>query len=906
MRLTLLLCLLHGALSAQAPDTTRTARTIPVTDSVLRLPVDRASDLLPWVAGGGLDPDGAPSWHGFRAQSLDRVTDGIRWASALRSTGLGGLAATPIILEPDLNALDRAAVGSVAGGPVSLLFTTRGGGDKWLADGSAESEDPLRADGGSGFSRFEGTVGGPFLGGFRFRAAGTLLGRRSAPTGIDYAGSPFYVPTGIDTTMAYPDPSSLPDSIYAPIQRFGPTTSVPYSPLSTADWAVRIDGRLGRASVWAHWLGTRAAERTFNYLDVANPLQARGADRSGSDLAAGVFLPLAAGLHLDGSLSLQHQRSEEGPLTSQGEFDSRDPSLGLMLGGVDLRWDMDNFPVDDQLIANYRNNTPGSRRSPYDLENTAQYALVDQYRNNAYGLYGWSEGGGPVGSLAFDHDSRLLATAAVTEDLGGGHTFRLGAEVVHHDMQHYMHRLTSQASSDVWLAQPVESALLADWTWSANGWTLNAGARIGRFRTGASRPFLLDTVSSSPTVGQYQYYPRISSYGQGDPTLKHFVPDAAHTAFAPHVALMGALNDGFSVRLSVARTARMPDLGYLLAGVNTDLAITSFNAIFGSDLGQEIIDVYEIGVSKDFGTVHLDATLFNDEFRKIVAPTLAGLYDAARGTNNDVIVTRLYSGGAYRGVSVSADWKASSWLHAHGAYTFADTAAADSYFSPLGPVGNFRRHTLALSTLLTAPESSSLHGMGALVSYRVMSGSARPVDPGFLPLPVIYGEAVTERLPSWSSLDIRVARSFTLAAQHLTVYLDARNLLNAENLVRAFTNGDPTHFAANEGLAWGNDSAGYADEARRNGLYSPSGDIDLTFGGAGRGGCGAWVTVTGLLSPPNCAYLIGAEERFGNGDGTYSLTEQHSASMAYYHTAFGKNAFTGSGRSVRIGAQIAF
>ena len=36
------------------------------------------------------------------------------------------------------------------------------------------------------------------------------------------------------------------------------------------------------------------------------------------------------------------------------------------------------------IDANFRTNT--GRLSPYDLDNTSQYQLIDEYRNNAYGL----------------------------------------------------------------------------------------------------------------------------------------------------------------------------------------------------------------------------------------------------------------------------------------------------------------------------------------------------------------------------------------------------------------------------------------------------------------------------------------------------------------------------------------
>jgi hypothetical protein len=48
------------------------------------------------------------------------------------------------------------------------------------------------------------------------------------------------------------------------------------------------------------------------------------------------------------------------------------------------------------------------------------------------------------------------------------------------------------------------------------------------------------------------------------------------------------------------------------------------------------------------------------------------------------------------------------------------------------------------------------------------------------------------------------------------------------------------------------------------------------------------------------------EQRFGNGDGLYTLTEQTSAFNAYYDSFFGPWRFHGPGRTARIGIQLHF
>jgi hypothetical protein len=178
-----------------------------------------------------------------------------------------------------------------------------------------------------------------------------------------------------------------------------------------------------------------------------------------------------------------------------------------------------------------------------------------------------------------------------------------------------------------------------------------------------------------------------------------------------------------------------------------------------------------------------------------------------------------------------------------------------------------------------------------------MSGLAVGLMPGF-------GTAQrTEGIPAWSSFDLRITKQIAWSGLDLTVYFDGRNLLNAEDLRRAFFGSPARRNLATEQLVWSNDSVAYAEEAMRSGAYN-SGDIDMTFGGAGRGGCGGWVTASGTPNAANCAYLIAAETRFGDGDGVFTLAEQHAASMAYYRTAAGPAAFSGPPRAVRLGLQV--
>lgn len=900
LRSALCACLWPVALAAQSPDSTATTVRVPISDSAVRLPADRASELIPWATGGGLDETSAPAWHGLPLAKGAWVIDGVRWASALRSTGYNNNSARPVRLEPGLNALDDARIGATALSPVTLALTTRGGGDRWTLRGSGETGAPLRPDGGTGDTRFEIAGGGPIAGAFRLGVGATLTGREAASGGVGYDRAPYYLATGIDTVLQWQDASF--DSIEAPVQHYTASDKVPLTPRTTEDWTARLDGSIGGIATWAHWIGSRSSEGLLHYLDLYNPAQSKGIDQQGYDLAAGMIAPLGP-RRLAVTLAVQHERSEEGPLTNAAELDARAPGLGILLGGLDLRWDMGNFPIDDQLVTNYRDNIPGSRRSPYDLENPDQYRLNDQYRNSPYATYGWSEDGGPVGQLKFYDDRRLLGSAELAEDRVLGGTARLGIEVVRHDARNYAMALTSEAFSNVWIEHPDEMAATLGWIHREDRWSLDAGVRVDRFASGGRRPYDLVTDPADPRYGTYVWFPRGASVAATDPNNVHWVEDKAHTAAAPHVTLQGALGPGWRAHAGFQRSAQIPDLADLYDGINTDLAITNTNASYGRDLGHEIVDHWEAGVAWDTGGVHLEGGYFEDHYEQVVTTRLTPLYDPLKKQNSTLLVHQMTSAPAIRGATLSARSRLSGTLALGGAYTYLATDDK-IYFTPsfaLYGESPLRHHNFAATAQLTGPALGPAAGFGALVTLRVMSGLAQGTDS--------LGANTSLRsdhVPAWKSLDLRVGRTVTFAGRRATAYLDARNLLNVANLLHAFPIGDPRSDPTRQEQAWQMDSASYATEAAKNGRYSGAGTIDLTFGGAGRAGCGAWQASSGEADPPDCAYLIAAEERFGNGDGLYTVSEQRAASNAYYLTRFGPGAFSGPPRAIRIGLEIGF
>ena len=150
---------------------------------------------------------------------------------------------------------------------------------------------------------------------------------------------------------------------------------------------------------------------------------------------------------------------------------------------------------------------------------------------------------------------------------------------------------------------------------------------------------------------------------------------------------------------------------------------------------------------------------------------------------------------------------------------------------------------------------------------------------------------------------MRFTKGFGLGGMDLTAYLDARNIFNLQNTTTVFAVTNDVSNQTELDDNWAGDSASFALESARSGERNTDGSINLTFGTTG---CGNWVTQGNAPAAPNCVYLIRAEERWGDGDGTFTLAEQRRASDALYYQTRGLHNFTSNGRRLRLGLELNF
>jgi outer membrane receptor for ferrienterochelin and colicin len=969
------------------------------------LPVDRLNGVLTLQPGVvAATPNGNTlSIRGGRTVEAVTYIDGVPVSPGYRGESRRGSAGTDISIGT--NALEEASVttgsssaefGNAQSGVISIQ--TKTGGNSYSGTVNFETDEPFGINHSLGFNRITASVGGPISRNLTFFASGALEGQQSVESGFDSQKFPLFLQAGIDTTLAVPsaldDPSADTSVVnvynYAIARgncdEFQNSTNpdiaanygvdcrgirVPWSARSTYQLTGKLNYTFGTGSrISFTALSSQFQGRTFREnLDVPGRLLTYGvlydpANLTGFRNWSNVFTlnwtqnltrSTERALALETYLSYQQDRTINAPLTSESELGSRDPFGGFMIGPLDFLFNFDNFPIDDQLLRNYRTNTAGSRRSPYDLENTAQYALTDRYRNNAYGLYNldefasvlFPESGGPASTSRFSEllvlyrESRYIGKANLDWQFDRYNRLKLGGEFTQYHLDSYSHILDSQAFSDFYREKPIRYNLFAEDRLDLGDVVVVGGLRYDFYDTRARR---------------WADFPRISTHPAYDPANPDafftndslFPRDKSHDYLSPHIQVSFPVTERTNFRLSYAHQVQAPDFGVALQGINTDLSTTNTNNFYGADLDFGRTITFEFGVRHAFSDdMVLDVAAYNKDNLSNAAGRLVSRFDPLRGNNQNIRIITNADFGNTRGIDVRLDRRFGNLFNGTLSYTYQQAkntgSDPDTYLDfgsrvlnqvsggnqpppqAILPTDFSRPHNLAIAAALNFPNDwqqgsivgTVLENVGLFATFRYTSGTPYTRCEDEADESVVSGDNCdarfpdplnSSRLPSFKNLDLRLTKGFALGGLDLTGYVEARNVLNFKNIIQVFTTTGDVNNAREEQKNFAADSADYANEADASGALLPDGSIDLRFGGGPdpRTGCGDWVDQAGAPASPNCVALIRTEERYGNGDHLFDVAEQRRASDALYYTVRGIHNFTSNPRRMRLGVEVNF
>jgi|GEM_PF-361257 len=970
------------------------------------LPVDRLNSVLALQPGVvAASPNGNTlSIRGGRTQEAVTYIDGVPVTPGFRGDNRIGSAGTEITVGT--NALEEASVttgsssaefGNAQSGVISVQ--TKTGGSSYAGTFNYETDEPFGANHSLGFNRFTASFGGPLLlQNLTFFVSGALEGQNSVESGFDSQRFPLFVQAGIDTTVAVPsalgDPTA--DTTLVPVYNyaiyrgecsdFESSTNpdiasnygvdcrgirVPQSARSTYQLTGKLNysygtgSRLALTALSSQFQGRSFREnldipgRFLHYGSLYNPQNLPGFRNWSNVLTLNWTQNLSRSteraLALETYVSYQQDRTINGPMTRESELGTRDPFGGFLLSPIDFLFNFDNFPINDELLQNFRTNTLGTRRSPYDLEAPAQYAIVDEWRNNAYGLYNrdevapviFPEGGGPAGSeryanrLVLYKENRLIGKANLDWQFDRYNRLKLGGEFTKYDLDSYSSQLENQAFSDFYMEEPIRYNLFAEDRLDLGDVVVVGGVRYDFYDTRARR---------------WADFPRISTHPAFDPTNPDafftndslFPADQSHNYVSPHIQVSFPVTERTNFRLSYAHQVQAPDFGVILQGINTDLATTNTNNFYGADLDFGRTITFEFGVRHAFSDdMVLDVAAYNKDNLSNAAGRLVSRFDPLRNNNQNIRIMTNADFGNTRGIDLRLDRRFGNIFNGTLSYTFQQAkntgSDPDTYLDfgsrvlnqvsggnqpppqAILPTDFNRPHNLAIAAAVNFPNDwqqgsvvgTVLENVGLFATFRYTSGTPYTRCDSEVDETVVSGDncdAVfpdplnSSRLPSFKNLDLRLTKGFALGGLDLTGYVEARNLLNFKNIIQVFTTTNDVNNANEEVKNFSADSADYANEADASGALNGDGSIDLSFGGATdpRTGCGSWVNQGGEPAAPNCVALIRTEERYGNGDHVFDLDEQRRASDALYYTVRGIHNFSSNPRRMRLGLEVNF
>jgi hypothetical protein len=849
-----------------------------------------------------------------------------------------------------------------------------------------------------------------------FFLSGVLDGQRSAVPGMHADQAPMFVPAGVDTTVAVPSANGpTADTTFVDVPNYAmyrgncDQFASSRNPGIAGNYGVKCQGirtpftatstyQASGKLTYTYGVGSRIAltatqSRTqgrfdplagnvfpnFYYSHINNPVGFNGQSVRNRNLILNWTQNLSKSteraLALETYLSYQQDRIIEGPLQPQSELDSRDPFGGFLIKPLKFRWDFDNFPVNQELIDNFRNNRPGTRRTPYDLENPTQYTAQAQYRLNPYGVFGNTKyytfftSGGPgnptESALNLYRESRYIGKANLDWQFDRYNRLKLGGEYTKYDMVSYASALINLSFSDAFLIKPVRYNGFLEDRLDLGDVVVQGGLRYDFFDAKSTLPYLLDTLSTisgvaNPTFGQYNYFPRISTWGYGDSVtingqrlpLVALRPVKSHDYLSPHIQVAFPVTNTTNFRLSYAHQVQAPDPAIVAGGSNTDLQTTNTNQVYGQDLDFGKTITFEFGVRHSFSQdMVLDVAAYNKDKLSDPAGRLISLYDPVKKQANDIRLMTNADFGNTRGIDVRFDRRIGQLFNGVVSYTYQqakNTGTSPYTYINFGsrvltgingskappaqailPTATNRPHNVAGAFSVSFPSDwhkgttfgSILRGVSVFTTFRYASGTGYTSCPdktgnedvlsGSTCSKDNSGDVNASRLPAFKQLDLKLSKGFGIRGVEVTAFMDARNILNLQNVFAVFAVTQDVSSSASRQRNFAADSADFAKEAVANGVYGVPGDptaIDLSFGGASNptASCGGWVDQGGSPSAPNCVDLIRVEERYGNGDHVYTLAEQRSASNALYDVARGLATLTGAPRLIRLGFELNF
>ncbi len=979
-------------------------------DVIQSLPADNVSQVLR-LQPGVVESGRGLSIRGGRIGEAIIYVDGVPVRSVSGRTGIGtNLVGTNSLEEASIT---TGAIGAAQGDAQSgvISFVTRSGGEHYTGALSLSSDEIGGQKYGYGANRLEASVGGPVAGHLKFFISTVMQGNRNAQLGKGANTTPLYVLNGIDTTVTVANApgSASSDSTRVAIPAFTQYSSGSRRPDNWND-AWNLDGKLtytygrgSRLSASYH----RTINQGLNFPGTGGVLDSQAQTGFLNTENIGVLnftqdLSRSAerAFNIDGAFSYQADRSTGGLVDQTWLASHRSPNLGFEFGNMPFIINMNNFPLDDQLITNIRTNNCSQGRDgstaiggciPY-LNRSQDFGQASTFRFNPYGLnsttFPTTGTGGTGPNLV--KENRITGHLAADWQANRFNRVQFGGDFVRSDVFTFASNLTSQIFMDAAHYKPNRMGLYAQDRLDLGDVVIDFGLRYDRLNSNVLFPAVAGRIFSDPLRAGTANLNKVLGYIR-DPkngfnpadtaaliaqdsmtanrcqadinahdTLSlstcNLFPAQAHSSLAPSVRVSFPVTDHTGFRLSYAQQTQTPEFQRYASSVNTDLAITNTNSVWGQDIGYGKTILFEFGVRHAFSSdMVLDVAAYNKDKVSDVAGRVLPYFDYFYGSQQAIDLYTNQDFGNVRGVDVKVDRRVGSLFQGSLSYTFQSSKSTgsdpteylNSYARQISAVtgdrepapqailttADNRTHTIAGDVVLNLPHGwhqgttagKIFGGFGAFATFRFASGLA--YTPFFNTGAGVTGPGngfgltgnpsapLNSATSPWiKNVDLRLTRDFSVAhGRSVTVFADFRNLFNWTNIVGLFVEtGDVTNQQFQDKSVGFNSSQQVFLRTEAGSLYTTKNIGGVATQGIDLSNCSAFATATSTSNVPDCIILRRTEARFadptdpGGANLFLSQSEIDRAYTAYYNRINGPQTFYGAGLNIRLGFDFNF
>lgn len=925
-----------------------------------KLPVDRLSAILTLQPGVSTTVGGGLSVRGSRTDEQNTYVDGVPVQNGIRTGGAAapsfGVAVNGFEDASITTGAASAEFGNAQGGIIAV--TTRTGGSSYAGSLSYETDMFAPARYRGGFSMIQGSFGGPIAKDLTFFLSTRLEGTQGGNRGYQTWELPTFGRVGIDTVLTVPRTfgnvrtDSIDVVLYkyavtggecdkfdfvtnASLQEMRDNYGVDCNANQTRNGGVNTTYYANAKLNYSFGSGSRISASYM--LSGTQARNRKGDGRTGaSNNFANVFTAnwtqqlirgASRSMALDAYISYQTNKSLNGNLTAESEASTRDPAFGILLKPLKYEYTEESFPLDSTLIRNILLNNITRRIGITDRINTGQYSAQGAYGGAPDGVgFGSGGGGGSEAGVNYQIENRLIGKANLDWQVDRYNRMKFGAELTRYDINSY-----GGGTASTFIVKPVKYSLFAEDRLDLGDVIVVGGLRYDYFHSKVRRWIDFPRISTMPGFN-------------ADSLDNYLTEDPSHDYLSPAIQVAFPVTEKTNFRLSYRHLAQAPDLGLVLQNSTADIDVGGVNSRsnYGADLdfGKSIL--FEFGVRHAFSDdMVLDVAAYNKDNLANPSYQFAFPVDPVSGTPTRLLIAQNTDFGNTRGLDVRLDRRIGNYMNGVLAYSFqdakstgADPTAYRNFYEPLGAArtplaanvtGFSRPHTISGSFQVTLPadfEQGSLigkifHNTGIYTTFRLASGTpytrCDADDGGAVGTLTSGGSGCSyeptrnsflgARLPAVKEFDLRLTRNFSIGKFEMTGYLDGRNILNLKNINSVWATTGTIQNGALYAQQWNTDSNTFATFGRSNGFYRASdGALALPTSIAACAKSGNGTTSTG----PQCFAYVRSEQRFGDGDGIYTLAEQRRASNNNRAAGQHISNFVGAGRRLRFGLEVNF